>query len=87
MEWRLTWNMDHCWKIRRGLVCKLKKTEAVPRCWSKTFTGFMKDTGFVQSTSDPCVFVRSRQELEILAVYVDDLILIRVDGKHGRASG
>lgn len=62
------------------LVCKLKKSiyglKQSPRCWSKAFTEFMKDIGFKQSTSDPCVFVRSRQELEILAVYVDDLILI-----------
>lgn len=62
------------------LVCKLKKAiyglKQSPRCWSKTFTEFMKDLGFNQSTSDPCVFVRARQELEILAVYVDDLILI-----------
>lgn len=36
----------------------------------------MLEIGFKQSTSDPCVFVRSRLELEILAVYVDDLILI-----------
>lgn len=36
----------------------------------------MKEVGFKQSTSDPCVFVRSGQELEILAVYVDDLMLI-----------
>lgn len=63
-----------------SLVCKLKKSiyglKQSPRCWSKTFTEFMKNIGFNQSTSDPCVFVRSRQELEILAVYVDDLILI-----------
>ena len=62
------------------LVCKLKKSiyglKQSPRCWNKTFTEFMKDLGFKQSTSDPCVFVRSQQELEILAVYVDDLILI-----------
>ncbi|KAE8297894.1 Copia protein Gag-int-pol protein Copia VLP protein Copia protease [Larimichthys crocea] len=62
------------------LVCKLKKSiyglKQSPRCWSKTFTESMKDIGFNQSTSDPCVFVRARQELEILAVYVDDLILI-----------
>lgn len=62
------------------LVCKLKKSiyglKQSPRCWSKTFTGFMMEVGFKQSTSDPCVFVRSREELEILAVYVDDLILI-----------
>lgn len=36
----------------------------------------MKSIGFIHSTSDQCVFVRSGQELEILAVYVDDLILI-----------
>lgn len=36
----------------------------------------MKSIGFTQSTSDQCVFVRTGQELEILAVYVDDLILI-----------
>ena len=36
----------------------------------------MTEIGFKQSTSDPCVFVRTRHELEILAVYVDDLILI-----------
>ena len=62
------------------LVCKLKRSiyglKQSPRCWSKAFTKFMKDIGFTQSTSDPCVFVRSRQDLEILAVYVDDLILI-----------
>lgn len=62
------------------LVCKLKKSiyglKQSPRCWSKTFTDFIKNIGFKQSTSDPCVFVRFQQELEILAVYVDDLILI-----------
>lgn len=62
------------------LVCKLKKStyglKQSPRCWSKAFTEFMKDIGFKQSTSDPCVFVRLRLELEILAVCVDDLILI-----------
>ena len=46
------------------LVCKLKKSiyglKQSPRCWSKAFTEFMKDIGFKQSTSDPCVIVRSR---------------------------
>lgn len=62
------------------LVCKLNKSiyglKQSPRCWSKAFTEFMKSIGFTQSTSDQCVFVRTGQELEILAVYVDDLILI-----------
>ena len=62
------------------LVYKLKKSnyglKQSPRCWSKAFTGFMTEIGFKQSTSDPCVFLRTRHELEILTVYVDDLILI-----------
>lgn len=62
------------------LVCKLKRSiyglKQSPRCWSKAFMEFMLEIGFKQSTSDPCVFVRSRLELEILVVYVDDLILI-----------
>ena len=62
------------------LVCKLKKSiyglKQSSRCWSKAFTGFMTEIGFKQSTLDPCVFMRTRHELEILAVYVDDLILI-----------
>lgn len=61
-------------------VCKLKKTiyglKQSPRCWSKAFTEFMLEIGIKQSMSDPCVFVRSTQELEIFALYVDDLILI-----------
>ena len=46
------------------LVCKLKKSiyglKQSPHCWRKAFTEFMKDIGFKQSTSDPCVIVRSR---------------------------
>ena len=61
------------------LVCKLRKAiyglKQSPRCWSEAFSGFMKSIGF-QPTADPCVFVKSGEQLEILAVYVDDLILI-----------
>ena len=76
---------------QENLVCKLKKSiyglKQSPRCWSKAFTGFMTEIGFKQSTSDPFVFVRTRHELEILAVYVDDLILITesTESKIGRA--
>ena len=38
----------------------------------------MKTLGFTESNADPCVFIRinKRKKVEILAVYVDDLILI-----------
>ena len=38
----------------------------------------MKTLGFTESNADPCVFIQinKRKKVEILAVYVDDLILI-----------
>ena len=60
------------------LVCKLKKSlyglKQAPRCWNKVFTKYMESIGFRQSTADPCVFIRSRDTLDVIAVYVDDLI-------------
>lgn len=62
------------------LVCKLKRSinglKQCPRCWSKAWIMSIQEIRFKQSTLDSYAFVRSRQELEILAVYVDDLILI-----------
>ena len=38
----------------------------------------MRSLGFKGSGADPCIFIREneRKKLEIIAVYVDDLILI-----------
>ena len=62
------------------LVCKLKKAlyglKQAPRCWTKAFREFIESDGFVQSSADPCVFIRKTDTLAIVAVYVDDLILI-----------
>ena len=67
---------------KEKLVCKLKKSlyglKQSPRCWNEKFCNHLKQLGFKQSGADPCVFVRKNKEkkLEIIAVYVDDLILI-----------
>ena len=62
------------------LVCKLKKAlyglKQSPRCWYKAFEEHMITLGFVQTAADPCVFIRSGSNFAIVAVYVDDLILI-----------
>ena len=62
------------------LVCKLEKSlyglKQAPRCWNKVFTKYMESIGFRQSTADPCVFIRSGDTLDVIAVYVDDLIVI-----------
>jgi len=39
------------------------------------------EIGFVQSSADPCVFIRKNKSLAIMTVYVDDLVLITKDKK------
>ena len=67
---------------KEHLVCKLKKSlyglKQSPRCWNKAFRDYMEVIGFSQSAADPCVFIRIKDTMTIVAVYVDDLILIAV---------
>lgn len=57
-------------------VCLLLKSlyglKQSGRCWNIKFVKFMKDLGFEQAKSDPCVF--TKKDL-IIALYVDDLII------------
>ena len=66
---------------KENLVCHLKKSlyelKQSPRCWNRSFKEFMISQGFVQSAADPCVFIRKvNDQLAIVAVHVDDLILL-----------
>ena len=65
---------------KEQLVCKLKKSlyglKQSPRCWNGTFREYLNSIGFKESTADQCVFIRKGRYLSIIAVYVDDLILI-----------
>ena len=63
---------------KEHLVCKLNRSlyGQSPRCWNKVFTEFMESVNFKQSTADPCIFIRKSDTLDIVAVCVDDLILI-----------
>ena len=63
------------------LVCKLKKSlyglKQAPRCWNAVLNDFLKSIEFEQSVADPCVYVKkTKDHLVIVAVYVDDLIII-----------
>ena len=44
---------------REHLVCKLKRSlyclKQSPRCWNSTLDGYLKQLGFLQSNSDPCI--------------------------------
>ena len=61
------------------LVCKLKRSlyglKQAPRCWNTALDTRLKDMGFNQSSSDPCLYISTGKELVIVAVYVDDILL------------
>ena len=67
-------------KGQEHLVCKLKKSiyglKQSPHCWNTTFDDQLKDMGFIQPTSDPCVYKNSGRENFLIGVYVDDIILV-----------
>ena len=61
------------------LVCKLKKSiyglKQSPRCWNIALDSQLKDMGFVQSVSDPCLYTDAGGDAFFIGVYVDDIIL------------
>ena len=66
-------------KGKEHLVCRLKRSlyglKQAPRCWNATLNNQLIKMGFVQTDSDPCVYVSSEGEFFIIAVYVDDILL------------
>ena len=66
-------------KEKENLVCKMKKSlyglKQSPRCWNRTFANYLKEMGFKQIHSDPCIFIRQEPFCSIKAVYVNDLFL------------
>ena len=65
---------------KENLVCKLQKSlyglKQSPRCWNTAFQEYMEVIQFKQSTADPCIYVKMTDAIAILAVYVDDLIVM-----------
>ena len=63
------------------LVCKLNESiyglKQSPRCWNTALDKQLKEMGFVQSTSDPCIYVyiNAGGDISFIGVYVDDIIL------------
>jgi hypothetical protein len=80
----------------RDMICKVVKPiygmAQAGRRWQRTLFPWLKEFGFAQCESDPCVFKCSRtmftptgprEEKIILGVYVDDLAVLYVhDDKH-----
>ena len=70
--------------IKKGeehVVCKLRRSlyglKQSSRCWNTVFKQYMESINFKPCTVDPCIFVTGEgADLTIVAVYVDDLIVI-----------
>ena len=66
---------------KENLVCELKRSlyglKQSSRCWNTVFKQYLESINFKQCAANPCVFISSRgPDLTIIAVYVDDLIVI-----------
>ena len=70
---------------KEHLVCRLKRSiyglKQSPRCWNTVLDCHLKKMGFVQTTTDPCVYRASGGEPIYLGVYVDDIILATRNSK------
>ena len=66
---------------KEHLVCRLKRSiyglKQSPRCWNHALDSQLKEMGFKQTSSDPClyVYVNSEGVMFLVAVYVDDIVL------------
>ena len=62
------------------LACKLEKSlyglKQSSRCWNKAFKESVEKLSFTQASADPCVFIRNTDTLSIIAIHVDDLVIL-----------
>ena len=68
-------------KGKEDMVCHLHRLlyglKQSPRCWNKELSCHLFQSGFQQSKADPCVFFQWKDgHLNIVSIYVDDLILV-----------
>ena len=69
-------------------VCKLRKSlyglKQSARCWNDKIDSYLKSAGYKQNTADPCIYYRTetvneKQIIVIMAVYVDDTVIMSND--------
>ncbi len=65
--------LEHLVRRLKKLLFGLKQS---PRCWNKVFQQYTKLARFTECPADHCVYVRQDKTLSIVAVQVDDLIII-----------
>lgn len=67
----------------RGKVCRILKglygLKQSARGWNKTFSDFLKEYALIQSAADPCIFYSIAAPRLILALWVDDGLVLCSD--------
>ena len=65
---------------KESLVCKIKHSlyglRQAPRCLNFILDERLKEMGFAQTTSDPCIYIAKSGEPFIIGIYVDDILLV-----------
>jgi hypothetical protein len=65
---------------KENCVCKLNKSiyglKQSPRCWYQTLNEYLVSLDFTSSSADPCVYINKQGEYCVVAIYVDDLIIM-----------
>ncbi len=66
-------------KGEESLVCKLKRSiyglKQSPRCWNSALDDHLRSIGFIQTKSDPCIYIAKEGDPFLIAIYVDDILL------------
>ena len=72
-------------------VCRLNSSlyglKQSARCWNKMMDAYLKENGYVQSTADPCIYLKTEiingeTIIVLIGVYVDDTILCSNNQKY-----
>ncbi|GKB08115.1 ribonuclease H-like domain-containing protein [Tanacetum coccineum] len=71
-------------KSDESKVCKLEKSlyglKQAPRQWNHKLSEALLEVGFVQSKNDHSMFIKNKGDVSLnLLVYVDDLVITRID--------
>ena len=64
---------------KEHLVCRLKHSlyglKQSSRCWNFALDSQLKEMGYTQSISDPCIYTSTEGGMSIIGVYVDDIVI------------